>query len=71
MQIKRSEVVRIDLPNTPNSNFNTRERTLNVEVQKVIDAYNRKGFVVVDREIIHKSATHASIRFDVQRMLSA
>jgi predicted GNAT superfamily acetyltransferase len=68
--IKRTEVVRVNLPNDLNTTFNSRERTLNVEIQKVIDAYNKKGFTVVDREIVHKSATHASVKFIIQKLIS-
>ena len=66
-----TETVKITLPNNLNSTFNSRERHLNVEIQKVIDSYNKKGYTVVDHEAIHKTGTHATVKFNIQNMISA
>jgi predicted GNAT superfamily acetyltransferase len=65
-----NETIKITLPNNLNSTFNSRERHLNVEIQKIIDSYNKKGYTVIDHEAIHKTGTHATIRFNIQNMIS-
>ena len=62
------ENVKIPLSNTPNTTFNDRERTINVEIQKIIDAYSKRGLTVVDREVTTKTATHANVKFTLQQM---
>jgi hypothetical protein len=63
-----TETVKIPIENTPNTTFNSRERTINVEVQKLIDAYSKRGLTVVDREVVNKTATHANVKFTLQPM---
>jgi hypothetical protein len=65
------ENVKIPIKNSPNTTFNDRERTINVEIQKIIDAYSKIGLTVVDREIVTKTATHANVKFTLQQMFRA
>lgn len=66
-----TENVKIPLKNLPNTTFNDRERTINVEIQKLIDAYSKRGLTVVDREITNKTATFANVKFSLQQMFRA
>ena len=43
--------------------FGERERTLNFEIQKLIEFYNQKGYTVVDHKPVNKSSTHAIVEF--------
>ena len=69
MQIKQKELIKIALPNALNTTFNQRERHLNVEIQKLIDSYNQRGFTVVERETVTKSSSHATVRFVIQKLM--
>ena len=66
-----TENVKIPLQNTPDTTFNSRERVINVEIQKLIDAYSKRGLTVVDREVVNKTATHANVKFTLQPMFRA
>lgn len=66
-----TETVKIPLQNNLNTTFNSRERTINTEIQKLIDSYAQRGFTVVNREIITKTSTHATVKFTVQQMFKA
>jgi cellobiose phosphorylase len=66
-----TELVKIPLENTLNCTFNTRERKINTEIQKLIDSYAQRGFTVINREITTKTATHAAVKFTLQRMFRA
>jgi hypothetical protein len=69
MQLKESHLVKIPLPDKPDVSFNQRERIISTEVQKLIDAYNKQGRTVVDREIINKTSTHATVKFTTQKLI--
>jgi hypothetical protein len=63
-----TEIRKILLPNSPTTNFNQRERQLNVAIQKLIDEYQRNGFKVVNRDITYKTSSHANVKFDLQQL---
>lgn len=63
-----NEIVKIPLENTLTSTFNSRERKINTEIQKLIDSYAQRGFTVVNREITTKTSTHAAVKFTLQKM---
>jgi hypothetical protein len=69
MHITESHLVKINLPNQQNSTFNSREKHMNVEIQKCIDSYNKRGYMVVEKNAINKTATHATIKFVVQKLI--
>ena len=69
MQTRHSELVKITLPQGPEVTFNSRERKINTEIQKLIDSYNKRGFTVVERDIIHKTNTHATVKFILQKLI--
>lgn len=64
-----TELVKINLPSGLNTDFNSRERHLNVEIQKLIDSYNNRGYTVVEKNPINKTATHATVKFVVQKLI--
>jgi hypothetical protein len=66
-----TEIVKIPLENTINSSFNSREKKINTEIQKLIDSYGNRGFTVVNREITTKTSTHAAVKFTLQKMFRA
>lgn len=49
--------------------FNERERTMNVEIQKMIDFYRQKGCIVLEHKVYHKTSTHAMVEFSLKKML--
>jgi hypothetical protein len=63
-----TETVKIPISNTLDSTFNTRKRTINTEIQKLIDAYSKNGYIVVDKVITTETATHAAVKFTLQQM---
>ena len=67
--IKETQLVKINYPNNKNSTFNTREKHLNVEIQKCIDGYNQRGCMVIERNVINKTATHATVKFVIQKLI--
>lgn len=66
---KETQLVKINYPNDRNSTFNSREKHLNVEIQKCIDEYNQRGCMVVERNVINKTSTHATVKFVVQKLI--
>ena len=68
MQKIEKQLIKIDLPNGLNVSFNERERHISVEIQKIIDSYNQRGFTVVGKDIVNKTSTHATVNFVVQKL---
>jgi hypothetical protein len=63
-----NHLIRIDYPKGPNVTFNTREKHMNVEIQKQIDTFANKGFTVIEKTPITKTSTHATVKFVVQKI---
>jgi hypothetical protein len=66
--LKETQLVKINYPNDINSTFNTREKHLNVEIQRCIDSYSQNGCMVVERNVINKTSTHATVKFVIQKL---
>jgi hypothetical protein len=66
--IKETQLVKIPLPDNANTTFRDREKHMNVEIQKCIDEYNKKGYMVIEKTAVNKTSTHATIKFIVQRI---
>lgn len=66
---KETHLVKIKIPNNANSTFNTREKHLNIEIQKCIDSYNNRGIMVIEKNIINKTAEHANVKFTTQKLI--
>lgn len=64
------ETIKILLP-TANADFSKREKIINVQIQKLIESYNDKGFIVLGHQVVNKSNAHASVQFDLKKMISA
>lgn len=64
-----TELVKIDIPTGINVSFNDRERTLNVEIQKIIDSYNKDGYTVVEKNPVNKTSSHATVKFVIQKLI--
>ena len=64
-----TELVKIDIPTGINVSFNDRERTLNVEIQKIIDSYNKSGYTVVEKNPVNKTSSHATVKFVIQKLI--
>lgn len=62
------EIVKIQMPNK-NLNFSEREKFINTELQKIIDAYNKKGFTVVNHSILNKGGSNVSFQFNLVKFL--
>jgi hypothetical protein len=69
MYISETHLLKINIPNKQDSTFNSREKHMNVEIQKAIDSYNKRGYMVVEQSAINKTATHATIKFVVQKLI--
>jgi hypothetical protein len=69
MSIVEKHLIKINIPEKLNSNFNFREKHINIEIQKNIDSYNDKGYMVVEKSILNKTSTHATVRFMVQKLV--
>lgn len=65
-QIK-TDTIKIQLKSE--STFNQRERMINVEIQKTIDEYNSKGYMVLNHEIANKTDTFATVKFTLKQMI--
>jgi Asp-tRNA(Asn)/Glu-tRNA(Gln) amidotransferase B subunit len=57
--IKETRVLKVPLK--PNSTFGERERTINFEIQKQIDALKNTGVNVLEHTIINKTDSYATI----------
>jgi hypothetical protein len=64
-----TENVKIPLDSGPNATFNSRERKINVEVQKLIDSYNQRGYHVISKDVVNKTSSHAVVKFTLQQMV--
>jgi hypothetical protein len=65
----KKELVKVEIEKT-NLSFSERERTINTEIQRKIDNYNSSGFVVIEHNIINKSASSATVEFSLKKMVS-
>jgi predicted GNAT superfamily acetyltransferase len=54
----------------PELSFGQRKRTINENIQKHIDLYKSKGYIVIDHKLNVETATYASIQFTLQKMIS-
>lgn len=63
------ETIKINIPET--TSFSQREKHINTEIQKSIDLYNSRGFTVLNYEVINKTNTYASVKFNLKRMIGA
>lgn len=61
------EIVKIEITNQ-NLSFGDRERYINTELQKVIDSYNKRGYNVLSHSLQNKSASFATVSFDLVEM---
>jgi hypothetical protein len=69
MTTTKTDLVKINLPTGPNITFNLREKHMNVEIQKCIDAYNKNGYMVVEKNPVNKTSTHATVKFVIQKIV--
>ena len=67
MNQAKTDTVKIQLK--PASNFNQREKMINVEIQKAIDLYNTKGYTVLNHETVNKTDSFATVKFTLKRMI--
>jgi hypothetical protein len=63
------ETTKINL--TKNASFGAREKEINVQIQKQIDIYNSRGFIVINHSVLNKSDSHASVSFSLKKMLGS
>lgn len=63
------DTVKINL--TKNASFAAREKEINVQVQKNIDLYNSKGYIVLEHSILNKTDSHATVNFSLKKMVGA
>ena len=63
------ETIKINIPET--SSFSNREKHVNTEIQKNIDLYNSRGFTVFSYDVLNKTNTYASVKFNLKRMIGA
>lgn len=61
------DIVKINL--TKNASFAAREKEINVQVQKNIDLYNSRGYIVLEHSVSNKTDSHATINFTVKKMI--
>lgn len=61
------EITKIEITK-PNLSFGDRERMINVNIQKKIDEYQSKGFVVVEHSIMNKTEAFATVSFTLKPM---
>ena len=60
----------IKIPFTkPNLSYSDREKTINTEIQKIMDSYNSKGFIVISHSILNKTDSNASVNFNFKKMI--
>jgi hypothetical protein len=52
------------------TDYSKRERFINTEIQKHMDLYNSKGFIVLEYTILNKTNAYASVNFKLKRMIS-
>lgn len=64
-----THLIRIDYPRGINVTFNTREKHMNVEIQKHIDSFANRGYTVIEKTPITKTSTHATVKFVVQKLV--
>ena len=63
------ETIKIFLPKN-NSDFSKREKVTNNQIQKLIETYNSRGYVVLDHKVVNKSDAHASVQFSLKKMIA-
>lgn len=63
------DIVKINL--TKNSSFAAREKEINVQIQKNIDLFNSKGYIVLEHSVSNKTDSHANIIFSLKRMVGS
>jgi hypothetical protein len=61
------DIVKINL--TKNASFAAREKEINVQIQKNIDLYNSRGYIVLEHSVLNKTDSYASVNFSLKRML--
>lgn len=49
--------------------LNEREKAINTQIQKAIDLYNSRGFIVLEHKVINKTNTHATVGFTLKGMV--
>lgn len=61
------EIVKIEIKNQT-LDFSARERFINTEIQKLIDGYNNRGYIVISHSILNKNNRNVGVQFDLQPM---
>jgi hypothetical protein len=62
------ETVKIKL-NKDGLNFSDREKFFNTEIQKTIDLYNSRGFIVIEHNVLNKTSLYCSVEFVIKQMV--
>jgi hypothetical protein len=53
-----------------NLNFSEREKFINTEIQKTIDLYNSRGYIVLEHNVLNKASMHTSVEFTIKQMVN-
>jgi len=64
------ETIKIILPTAATSDFSKREKIMNVQIQNLIESYNSRGYIVLGHSVVNKSNAHASVQFDLKKMIA-
>jgi hypothetical protein len=52
-----------------NMSYSEREKFINTEIQKTIDLYNQRGFIVIEHNVLNKASMHTSVEFTIKQMV--
>ena len=63
-----SEIVKIPFVK-PNQSFSDREKRINTEIQKLMESYSNKGYIVLNHTVLNKTDSNASVKFNLKQMV--
>jgi hypothetical protein len=63
-----TETVRIAITK-PNLSFSDREKFINTNIQKIMENYKQSGMIVMNHNVVNKSDSHASVKFNLTKMV--
>ena len=61
------ETIKFDI--SKEKTLNGREKSINTQIQKSIDLYNSRGWIVLEHRVINKTNTHATVGFTLKKMV--
>jgi len=65
----KKQIQTVKIPLKAKASFADRERTINTEIQKLTEAYNKQGYIKENHEVLNKTDSYATVKFFLKRMI--